>query len=96
MLVHDRPMVHRDDGFWSRWAVGTSLAMIERYYAPIDSDLDHQETPPKENTIILESYSLDYLMGRVSADPERPLGMLKKINIAAEKERKRVEAELKY
>ena len=21
MLVHDRPMVHRDDGFWSRWAV---------------------------------------------------------------------------
>jgi hypothetical protein len=24
MLVHDRYLVHRDDGFWSRWAVAQS------------------------------------------------------------------------
>ena len=24
MLVHDQPLVHRDDGLWSRWAVAQS------------------------------------------------------------------------
>ena len=25
MLVHDRFLVHRDDGFWSRWTISTIL-----------------------------------------------------------------------
>jgi hypothetical protein len=26
MLVHDRFLVHRDDGFWSRWAIAQCTA----------------------------------------------------------------------
>ena len=42
MLVYDRPLIHRDDGFWSRWVVDQSTVWSLRVvvFSPFfDDDL---------------------------------------------------------
>lgn len=68
-FITERLYERQDAYFVARW-VGTSMPMVEAHYAHLKQELEHQDSPRKENTVILEPFSLEYFMGRAAAETE--------------------------